>query len=115
MDEEIVFFMVFAFVCLVVLVVWASVLTSLARVQDLDASGITLRTLAGRKRLAWADLRAPVRFWSRTVFVHVVLALRQKNFLALRRNFMVVGGLEESKRVAEALSQYIEVAQSRVF
>ena len=105
----------FFVVLVLVFLGWASVLTSLARVQAVDDSGITLRTLGGQRRLAWSDLRAPVRFWSRTIWVHIVLEPRHVKFLTLRRGFMVVGGLEESERIVEVLRQHISVAQGRVF
>ncbi len=107
-------FGVFALVCLFVLIGWLFLLTSLARVQSLNESGITLRTLAGQKHLAWTDLRAPVRFSSRNIWLHISLDFRHVSFFTSRRGYAVVGRLEESRRIAEAISQHIRVAESQV-
>jgi len=93
----------------------ASKLASIARVQAVEESGISLRTLVGVKKLAWSEVRSPVQLRPRSLLAHIVVRLKHPPFLSLRSAYMVHGRLESAQSLAAEISRYIKVEESRVF
>jgi hypothetical protein len=85
------------------------VLTSFARLRDLDVRGVTLRNLVGEVRVAWSEVRAPAVARQFGSSVHIVLPLREVSFLRSRRNYVIVAPAADGARIIQELGQYLEV------
>lgn len=91
-----------------------SVVSSLARVQAIATSGLTLRTILGLKHLAWTEIEAPVLFRPGPLFIHLIVRPKTRSFFSLRTKFGVVAGLQEAQRLSSALSSFIAVKEGSV-
>jgi len=93
---------------------FASVVSSLARIQAVGSSGLTLRTVLGMKHLAWHEIEAPVLFRPGPLLIHLIVRPRARSFFALRSQFGVVSRLQEAERLATALSPFIAVRKGTI-
>jgi hypothetical protein len=90
-------------------VAFASVVSSLARVQAVGSSGLTLRTVLGLKHLAWNEIEAPVLFRPGPLLIHLIVRPKARPFFSLRTRFGVVARLQEAERLSTELSSFIAV------
>ena len=94
---------------------FASVVLSLARIQTVASSGLTLRTVLGMKHLAWNEIEEPILFRPGPLLIHLIVRPKARSLLSLRTRFGVVAGLQEAERLATALSPFIAVREGTVF
>jgi hypothetical protein len=107
MDASVV--VVLAVVWLFVILNAYVVLTSYARLRELDARGVTLRTLVGEKRLLWSEVRAPAVARQYGASGHIVLPLSKVSFFRARRHYVIVAPAAEASRIIQGVGQYLEV------
>lgn len=94
---------------------FVSVVSSLARINTVSSSGLTLRTVLGLKHLAWNEIEAPVLFRPGPLLIHLIVRPKARSFFSLRTKFGVVARLHEVGRQATALSSFIAVREGTVF
>ena len=92
-----------------------SVVSSLARINTVSSSGLTLRTVLGLKHLAWNEIEAPVLFRPGPLLIHLIVRPKAHSFFSLRTKFGVVARLHEAERHVTALSSFIAVREGTVF
>lgn len=94
---------------------FVSVVSSLARINTVSSSGLTLRTVLGLKHFAWNEIEAPVLFRPGPLLIHLIVRPKARSFFSLRTKFGVVVRLHEAEHHATALSSFIAVREGTVF
>jgi len=93
----------------------ASLVSSLARIQSVSSSGLTLRTVLGVKHLAWTEIEAPGLYRPGPFLLHLIVRPKTRSFFSIRTQYGVVGPLREAERLATALSSFIAVKEGTVY